>query len=98
MIQFGQSVSNQFRDISTGLRGSELTKTRDATSYQNSAYGYRGYYGNYSYYYDNSKARNAATSIDRQQGANDARAVLEEIAKQSSELRKQMSQKYNINF
>jgi hypothetical protein len=98
MIQFGQSVSNQFRDISTGLRGAELSKTRDATSYQNSAYGYRGYYGNYGYYYDNSKARNAATAIDRQQGANDARAVLEEIAKQSSELRKQMSQKYNINF
>lgn len=98
MIQFGQSVSNQFRDISTGLRGAELTKTQDATSYQNSAYGYRGYYGSYSYYYDNSKARNAATSIDRQAGSNQARAALEEIAKQSSELRKQMSLKYNINF
>jgi hypothetical protein len=73
MIQFGQSVSNQFRDISTGLRA-ELTKTQDATSYQNSAYGYRGYYGSYSYYYDNSKARNAATSIDRQAGSNQARA------------------------
>ncbi|MFO0261078.1 MAG: hypothetical protein ACK53V_05575, partial [Planctomycetota bacterium] len=99
MIQFGQYVSDQFRDISTGLRGAELAKTQDATSYQNWSYSYRnGRWGTYSEYYDNSKARNTATSIDRQRGSNQAREVLEEVAKQSSKLRKDMSQKYNINF
>lgn len=99
MIQFGQYVSDQFRDISTGLRGAELAKTQDATSYQNWSYSYRnGRWGTYSEYYDNSKARNTATSIDRQRGSNQAREVLEEVAKQSSKLRKEMSQKYNINF
>ncbi|MFN9878131.1 MAG: hypothetical protein ACK557_06605, partial [Planctomycetota bacterium] len=99
MIQFGQYASDQFRDISTGLRGAELAKTQDATSYQNWSYSYRnGRWGTYSEYYDNSKARNTATSIDRQRGSNQAREVLEEVAKQSSKLRKDMSQKYNINF
>jgi hypothetical protein len=99
MLAFGQHVTDQFREISVTLRSAEMSKTMRTTSYQNYTYGYRyGRWGGYGEHWDNSRNRAIAASLERQQGKNLAREILDEVDDRAGHMRQAMSKKYGINF
>jgi len=99
MVTFGQYVTDKFREISVTLRAAEMSKTMRTTSYQNYTYGYRyGRWGGYGEHWDNSKNRAIAASLERQQGKNLAREILDEVDDRAGHTRQAMSKKYGINF
>jgi hypothetical protein len=92
-------VTDQFREISVTLRSAEMSKTMRTTSYQNYTYGYRyGRWGGYGEHWDNSRNRAIAASLERQQGKNLAREILDEVDDRAGHIRQAMSKKYGINF
>ncbi|MEQ1902889.1 MAG: hypothetical protein ABL888_01725 [Pirellulaceae bacterium] len=90
MVKFGQSASDSFRQIATELRAADLNSTEGKATYSN--YGYRcGRYG--CYYYGN-----VVRELEVARGLKKARDILAEISKEAGQVRKEMSQKYGIDF
>jgi hypothetical protein len=99
LITFAQYVTDRFREMSVVMRSAELAKTERATSFQNYSYSYRyGRWGGYGEYWDNSKNRATAASVERLRGKNAAREILEEVEDKAGHIRQEMSKKYGINF
>ena len=106
MLAYGTYVSTRMRDISASLKGVGIRSgVREAQTYQQfstTASGYGGYWGGgYSYYtqWNNVGAeRRAIRAEERGQGAATARQIAAEMEQQMAEVRKNMSQKYQINF
>lgn len=99
LVVFAQYVTDRFREMSVVMRSAELSKTERATSYQNYAYGYRyGRWGGYGEYWDYSKNRATATSLERLRGKNMAQEIFDEVEDRAGHIRQEMSKKYGINF
>ncbi len=99
LVAFAQFVTDRFREMSVVMRSAELSKTERATSFQNYSYSYRyGRWGGYGEYWDNSKNRATAASVERLRGKNAAREILDEVEDRAGHIRQEMSKKYGINF
>ncbi len=107
VAKFGMYVSQSFRDTAGTLRGASLDKKAalagTADEFSGGRFGaYDSYWGGYggSYYYMNDRSRERR-SIGTQydvEGEKKARDLLGEVVQTMSELRRSMSEKYQINF
>jgi hypothetical protein len=99
LVTFGQKVADSFRDTASVLRNAQLTKRSSMAGMGDSFYSERyGAYGNYSYWYDNSAARRAIGTQQDVAGEKAAREILQGVSAEMSSIRRDLSQKYKIDF
>jgi len=91
LVDFGQSVSDGFRDISAELLGGELNRMSTRI---NNSYGYRGYRNRY-YYRGNIRIRE---NVERMESGNRAQKAMRAIDSSTARVRKELAQKYGVDF
>jgi hypothetical protein len=99
LVKFGTYLSDNFRDVSGVLRNAQFTKRSTQAGMGDSYYAERyGAWGSYSYFYDNSAARRAVATRQNVEGESAAREILGDVVKQMGVVRRELSQKYQIDF
>ena len=103
VLDYGTYVSDSFRDISNGLRGDNLQRATDVTSqrgfsiYNQNYWGYRSGNAAASYYY-NRRSRRIETNVGTARGKDNAKQIFGEIESETAKVRRDMSEKYGIDF
>jgi hypothetical protein len=111
LVDYGKRTVGQMRNCVDAIRGSgiaEGARSAQVTS-GNTGYGYGDAYGSYPLY--GSSANNAADQVgaveeerrairaqERGQSSTDVRAIIREIEDDSSKIRRQMTERYQMEF
>ena len=104
MLNYGAFVSEQLRDAAVSVRGiAQNTRTRQVNRGDSSASGRIGGYGNMfatwvDPRYESQRERSRISAEERVDGAKSARAILQDIENQTSDIRRAMTQKYKAEF
>jgi hypothetical protein len=111
VLSYGTYVADSFREVSGGLLDVNLQKVRDRQTYEagSSTYHGRGNYSNYngytsrygwgpSGYSSNLRNRQRVTGEARLEGEIGAKNIMREVDAQTAEVKRQMSEKYNVDF
>jgi hypothetical protein len=98
LIDFGQYVTTQLRNMAAALRGVGIRSgARTAQVWDSSSV----YYNGYSYYAEARDAdpeRRAIRAQERAAGATSARGIVQEIETSLAKVRKDLTQKYQVEF
>ncbi len=100
MIDYGQKVSYDLRGAAAALQGAAIQSSVEQRQISSdSPSGYYGYSDRYgSYYYDNSAEKRAARYENRAEGINAARDIINGIKNGTVEIRRKMTEKYQVEF
>lgn len=99
LVKFGGYVSDNFRDVAGVLRNSQFTRRSVQAGMPDTYYRETyGAFGDYSYYIDNTRARQAAGVQQDVQGEGEARDILRDVGKQFGEVRRALGEKYQLDF
>jgi hypothetical protein len=111
LVDYGQRTVSQMRDCVEAIRGGGIESGAQAAQVNssNTGYGYYGGYGSYPLY--GSSAQNAAAEVgaveqqrrairaqERGQSSTDVRAIIRDIEQDSSNVRRQMTERYDMEF
>jgi hypothetical protein len=98
LVEFGQHVSTQLRDMAASLRGIGIRSgARSAQVWDSSS----AYYDGYSYYAesrDGDPQRRAIRAEEKAVGATSARGIAQGLESSLAKIRKDLTQKYNVEF
>ncbi len=111
VLSYGAYVADSFREVSGGLLDVNLQKVRDRQTYEagSETYHGRGNYSNYngytsrygwgpSGYSSNLRNRQRVSGEAKLQGEIGAKNIMREVDAQTAEVKRQMSEKYNVDF
>ena len=107
MLDYGQNVSYDLRGAASALQGmgikSGVEQKQISASNPNGVYGYTSRYGyGYGrrgfYYHDNSAQKRAARYSTRAEGINAARGIIGGIKNGTVEIRRKMTDRYQVEF
>lgn len=104
MITYGENVSYDLHGAAAALQGAAIQSSVEQRQISaDSPDGYYGYtdrygYGGYGYYYDNSADKRAVRYENRAEGINAARSLINGIKNGTVEIRRKMTEKYQVEF
>jgi hypothetical protein len=107
LVDFGGYVAQQLRNAAAAIQGIGIRTAAGEASIYHQAYG--GYNwgrvglwgrGGSGYYYQNNVygQRRAIRAQERAQGATNAKAILQEVDNEMAKMRRQMTEKYQVEF
>ena len=95
LLQFGQYVSEQLRNMASAMRGIGINSAARSTQVYGDGY---SYYGGYSYYRDVDSERRAIRAQEKATGATTARGIARELENATGKMRRDLTQKYGVEF
>ena len=107
LLDYGAFVSDTMRaasDALKGIAGKTRVRSLGATQYSTVAVGRAGRWGGWGGYasgvsrYDTQRARTEISAQERVGGTTDARQIMRELESATTDIRRKMVQKYNVEF
>ncbi len=95
LVNFGGQVSDQLRNMAAAMRGIGIKSAARTAQVYGGDY---SYYNGYAYYRDTDGEQRAIRAQERASGATTARGIAQELAGATAKVRRELTQKYGVEF